>query len=945
MEDLHSAYNPKKVEEKWYRIWDEEKYFDANNTSEKEPFCIMMPPPNVTGVLHMGHALGKTLQDILIRSKRMQGFEALWVPGTDHAGISTQTVVEKHLIEQTGKTRKEYPREDFISQIWKWKEDKQMRIIDQIQKLGCSCDWERLRFTMDEKNNLAVKTVFKKMFDEGLIYLGDYLVNWDPATQTALADDEVEHEDIDSFLWYFKYPITGEKDKYITIATTRPETMLGDTAICASPKDKRFESLIGKTVTLPIMNREIPIIKDNFVDPEFGTGLVKITPAHDFNDYEVGLRHNLPQINIMTNDGCINKNGKEFEGMKMLEAREAVVEKMKKLNLLEKVEPHKLRIGVSYRSKAIIEPYLSKQWFVKMSGFKDKLINAVKEKRVEILPSYWEKTYFYWIENLRDWCISRQLWWGHRIPVWYNKKDKSKMICYIGDGNPPEIENEIEDWYQDEDVLDTWFSSALWPFSTLGYPQKTEDLKKFYPTSVLVTGHDILFFWVARMILMGEYVMGEVPFSRTFIHGLIYGKSYWRKANDGSITYASIHEKNKYDLGHSVPEDVYSKWEKMSKSKGNIIDPIEIIDQFGSDAMRIALCSSVTNARQIDIDRRKFEEYKNFANKLWNASRFIFMNLDKKDDLKELTTEDIKNGLNRDLFTLEDKWILSLLNQLVENVNKHLQEYNFDKLASSIYKFFWDEFCAYYLEFSKPYLFGKAGDENIRTNKQKILLIVLLSSIRLLHPITPFITEEIFSLLKNRFDGVSKNDLADPYTKDVIEALLSKYCIVSPFPKLFSKDDVLPKIQDEFSFIEEIIKTCRNIKAEMKIPPSLATDIYFKTDNSTKEILQKNQVLIKTLVKTKDIIFDKDAPKTSACSHIGQTQIFIPLPEDLLQKEKQRLKNQKEKIEKSLHSTKMKLENKSFVEKAPEEIVNKMKDQFSTFEKQLADIEEKLKNL
>ncbi|MDE3047713.1 MAG: valine--tRNA ligase, partial [Verrucomicrobiota bacterium] len=545
MKELPKAFDPKLIEKKWASFWERGGYFRANPHSDKKPYSIVIPPPNVTGVLHMGHALVDTLQDILIRWKRMLGFEVLWVPGTDHAGIATQTVVERKLYKKTGKRRKDFDREEFLSYVWDWKEECEEQIIGQIKKLGCSCDWSRLRFTMDEGCNRAVRTVFKKMFDEGLIYRGDYLVNWDPVTQTALSDDEVEHEEQDSFLWHIRYPIVG--GGHVVVATTRPETMLGDTAVAVHPKDERYARFIGKTIELPLTGRTIPIIGDAFVDPSFGSGVVKITPAHDFNDFEVARRNDLPMINIMTPDGKVLISG--YAGMTMEEARKAVLRDLGEQVL--KKEPHKLRVGVSYRSKAIIQPYLSKQWFIHMGPFKAKLISAVKQGRVRLIPPHWEQTYFHWIENLRDWCISRQLWWGHRIPIWHKGEE---MICYDGEGSPPGID---ASWTQDPDVLDTWFSSALWPFSTMGFPEKTDELKKFYPTSVLVTGHDILFFWVARMIMMGEYVMHEVPFHETFLHGLIYGKSYWRESAHG-IAYVGPEEKRKYDLGEPCPKDVES---------------------------------------------------------------------------------------------------------------------------------------------------------------------------------------------------------------------------------------------------------------------------------------------------------------------------------------------------------------------------------------------------
>ena len=567
----------------------------------------------------------------------MCGYETLWVVGTDHAGIATQTVVERQLYAKTGRRRRDFSREEFLKHVWDWKEKSETSILHQIKKLGCSCDWSRLRFTLDEGCSKAVRVMFHKMYKEGLIYRGDYLVNWDPVSQTALSDDEVEHEERASFLWHLRYPIEGEK-AHLIVATTRPETMLGDTAVAVHPDDERYRSLIGKQVRLPLTNRLIPIIADPFVDPTFGSGAVKVTPAHDFNDYEVGTRQCLPLINIMTPDGRINEEGKDFAGLSMQEARVAVVNALKEQGFLEKSEPHTLRVGVSYRSKAVIEPYLSKQWFVRMSHFKDKLLSAVREGRVKLIPPHWQATYEHWIENLRDWCISRQLWWGHRIPIWYNKENPEQILCFDGEGLPPEVLKHPERWEQDPDVLDTWFSSALWPFSVLGWPDQTADLKKFYPTATLITGHDILFFWVARMILMGEYAMQEVPFKETFLHGLIYGKSYWRNQKEGGIAYVSAEEKKRFDLGETPPKDIESKWEKMSKSKGNVIDPIELIDDYGTDAMRLALCSSVTHARQIDLDRRKFEEFRNFANKVWNGSRFVFLNIE------DLTAEELGSG-------------------------------------------------------------------------------------------------------------------------------------------------------------------------------------------------------------------------------------------------------------------------------------------------------------
>ncbi|MBM3201572.1 MAG: valine--tRNA ligase, partial [Chlamydiae bacterium] len=875
MKELDKVYDPKIVEKKWYDFWQEENLFSADANSNKPKYSIPIPPPNVTGSLHMGHGLVDTIQDILIRYKRMSGFEALWIPGTDHAGISTQTVVERHLYAKYGKRKRDYSREEFVSHIWDWKEIYQEKILHQLQQLGCSCDWSRLRFTMDEGSNLAVKTIFKKMFDDKIIYRGYYLVNWDPILQTAIADDEVEHEERESFLWHFSYPVDNE---FITIATTRPETMLGDVAVAVHPEDPRYKHLIGKKALLPLQNRLIPIIADQYVDKDFGTGAVKITPAHDVNDYEIAKRHKLEMINIMNPDATINENGGKFQNLSREDAREAVVSEMKKLGMLVKIEKHQNRVGISYRTKAIIEPYLSKQWFIKMEPFKEKLMEVVRTKQVEILPSYWEKTYFHWIENLRDWCISRQLWWGHRIPVWYHKDDPEKMICHIGD------EDLGDDYVQDEDVLDTWFSSALWPFSTLGWPNKTDDLASFFPHSTLVTGHDILFFWVARMIMMSEYAEKKVPFKKTFIHGLIYGKSYWREDKEKNIAYVSQEERKSFEMGNPVPKDVFSKWEKMSKSKGNVIDPLEIIDEYGADAMRLALCFSVTDARQIDLDRRRFEEFRSFANKFWNAARFVFLNLE---------TVDLEKGLNRNIFTLDDKWILSRLEQVVQEIGTAIEDYNFDQVAKTAYNFLWDEFCAYYLEISKPYLFGKKGNAEIKNNKQVLLLTVFTSIVRLLHPVAPFITEEIFSCIKDSFH-LNKILVNDPYLEEFKKAIEAKACIVAPYPTQIDPSMINSQVEDEFAFISEVVYAIRNIRAEMGVMPGVATELYIE---GNALLIKENEAMISSLVKIEQIHFSAPTDNLFVSkANVRHVQLFIPLPAELIDKERQRLEKEMEKL-------------------------------------------------
>ncbi|MBI2810087.1 MAG: valine--tRNA ligase [Candidatus Melainabacteria bacterium] len=941
-QEFPKAYTPKDSEDKWYKYWEENGFFGADNKSDKPSYCISIPPPNVTGVLHMGHALVDTLQDVLVRWKRMSGFEALWVPGTDHAGIATQTVVERHLIATLGKRRKDFSREEFLKHVWAWKEQSESQILGQLKKVGCSCDWSRLAFTMDEDRNRAVRTMFKKMFDSKLIYRGDYLVNWDPVTQTALADDEVEYEEKDSYLWYFRYPLE-DKSGFITLATTRPETMLGDAAIAVSPKDDRYEDLVGKMVLQPLSKRLIPIIADNYVDPEFGTGAVKISPAHDPNDYQMALNHKLEMINVMTSDGKMNENGGEFAGMTFAdEARKAVVEAMKDLNLLVKIEPHKHRVGISYRSKAVIEPFLSKQWFVRVSDFKGQLRNTVETKKVRLIPSNWENTYFHWIDNLRDWCISRQLWWGHRIPIWYRKDNPDDMICYDGEGLPPDVQKEPDAWEQDEDVLDTWFSSSLWPFSILGWPDKTADLKKFYPNSTLVTGHDILFFWVARMILMGEYALGEPPFPETFLHGLIYGKSYWRNNKDGSITYVSAKERLSFDLGQPVPADVHSKWEKMSKSKGNIIDPLEIIETYGTDAMRMGLCASATHARQIDLDRRRFEEFKNFINKIWNGARFVFMNIES------LTPESFEQGLDLDALALEDRWILSLLNRTIADVEKQLTDYAFDRAAITAYDFFWKEFCAYYVELVKPVLFGKTGTPEQRETKQKILCIVLCNTLRLMHPMAPFITEELFQMLKKKFAGL-KQTKSDPYTAETIAALLCPACIVSAYPKVVREQDINPEIEATFAFLDEVLRTVRNIRAEMQLPPGTATDlhIYSPAKEPQRTLVEKNLGIVQALVRTQTVTFSHEEQKLpfSASAIVGNLKLVIPLPQEFKEKEKLRLGKERDKFIAQSNGLRTQLGNTEFLEKAPAQLVEKLKNNLVQMEKELNETMQKLAEL
>lgn len=921
---LPKAYEPKASESLWRSFWEENQFFNVDTSSKAPPFCCVMPPPNVTGKLHMGHALVSTLQDIRMRYERMRGKNVLWIPGLDHAGISTQTIVERELIKKTGKRRVDFKRDEFLAHVWNWKEEHGKTILEQMARLGCSSDTSKLKFTLDKSCSKAVGTVFKRLFDEGLIYRGDYLVNWDPITQTALADDEVEHEERDSFLWYFSYPLENGSGS-LSIATTRPETMLGDSGVAVHPDDTRYQELIGKKIRLPLTDRLIPILGDHMVDPEFGTGAVKITPAHDFNDYEVGERHHLEQINIMTPDGKINERGGPFTGLTMLKAREAIVEKMKSLGLLEKVEPHKNRIGLSYRSKAIIEPFLSKQWFINMAPFKERLIEIVEKGEVELVPKNWEKTYYHWIRNLRDWCISRQLWWGHRIPVWYHKDDPEKMICFEGEGLPPQVAAHPNEWVQDPDVLDTWFSSGLWPFSALGWPDSNL-AETFYPNATLITGHDILFFWVARMILMGDYVMKKPPFKQVFLHGLIYGKSYWRENSEGGITYVSADEQRRYDMGEKPGKHVKSRWEKMSKSKGNVIDPIEVIDEYGCDAMRMALSSFPAQNKQIDLDRRRFEEFKNFANKIWNGARFAWMHL---EDLE------VTSGIDESLLDLEDRWILHLAHTTSGRIDSALGSYLFDAATNSAYEFFWNDFCAYFLEIAKPALFGKRGDSRSRENKQKVLLITLLMALRMIAPFAPFITEELFQKIRLKFGSIDlKTD--EPFMKDALEALSSSSMCKAPFP--YKIGPLFPVYFTAFEHLKEIVLTVRQIRGECKIAPGAPIDIHLQGP-----IDEKHLYIIETLGKGACHLHAKmPSFEFSAEGMSRDIKICVPLPEEMIEREKARLAKEKERLEAEHQQTKKRLANPEFAAKAPEHIRAKLSQRLEQIEEHLKHISLKI---
>lgn len=942
---LDKVYSPHQVEEKWQLFWEKGNFSCADPDSKKPPFSIILPPPNITGVLHMGHALVDTLQDILIRKKRMEGFEVLWVPGVDHAGIATQAVVERKLYQETGKRRQEFLREEFLEHIWQFKQVHERQIQIQLRKLGCSLDWSRYRFTMDEASTRAVRKAFQTLFEKKWIYRGDYLVHWDPVTQTALSDDEVEYEEKQGSLWYIRYYLEGKKE-YLVIATTRPETLLGDVAVAVHPEDPRFQSFLGKSILLPFTHRKIPILADSFVDPNFGSGAVKITPAHDFQDYEVGIRHNLPLINILTPDGKINEQGtKLFAGLSIEEAREKILQELKQQQLLEKVEPYPLRLGYSYRSKGEIQPYLSKQWFIHMKPFKQELISCVREKKVHMIPSHWEETYFHWIENLRDWCISRQLWWGHQIPIWYHKTSPEKMLCQGDLGVPEEVKKHPEMWVQDPDVLDTWFSSALWPFSSLGWPDSTPLLDRFYPTSTLLTGHDILFFWVARMIFMGNLFMKKVPFQEAFIHGLIYGKSYYRLSSKG-IEYASKEEKRKWEEeGVPPPKEVHTKWEKMSKSKGNVIDPLEMVQKYGADALRMTLAFSATQARQIDLDRRRFEEFRNFTNKIWNGARFVFMHLlAEKDPLtqKQLAEKDWDPAL----LTLEDRWIFSRLNQTIDRVNGYMDQYAFDKAAATAYDFYWNQFCSLYVELVKPVLFGKRGDAQLRKNRQKILAFILEKALRLMHPICPFVTEEIFSYFQLAF-GQGNLNPKGRYAQEFFQAIQSPCCMVAPYPKKIQEEIDL-ETEKSFSHIEKLLHLARNLRGEMELSPGEKTSLYVigKKKDFLFLLAQKQAEMFWALLPLQELFFTEEEPEGfGATAVLGEMKLFIPLSLKWQQKEKERLLKEKEKWLKAKDLSEKQLQNTDFLQKAPKQVVQNFERQLKEAKSSLTKILQKLQGL
>ena len=876
--ELSKAFEPADAEKRLYEYWLKNKYFHAQDKSEAPAFSIVIPPPNVTGMLHMGHALNNTLQDIIIRFKRMQGFNTLWMPGTDHAGIATQNVVEQQLLKE-GTSRHDLGREKFIARVWEWREKYGGVIINQLKRLGCSCDWERERFTMDEGLSHAVREVFVRLYNEEMIYQGDYIVNWCPRCHTAISDLEVEFKQDQSFLWNIRYPFADGKGE-IVVATTRPETMLGDTAVAVHPDDRRYANKIGKYVTLPLMNKKIPVIADEYVTMDFGSGAVKITPGSDPNDFAMAQRHNLEIITIINGKGIINENGGAYKGQDRYEARKNVISDLEKGGYLVGTEPYAHNVGQCYRCKTDIEPMVSKQWFVKIKPLAKQAIAAVVKGKTKIIPKTWEATYFDWMNNIRDWCISRQLWWGHRIPVWYCGDCKKVIVAMVDPDKCPECG--VTSLKQDEDVLDTWFSSALWPFSTLGWPQNTKALKTFYPTSLLITGFDILFFWVARMMMMGLYVMKDVPFKHVYLHALVRDE----------------------------------KGEKMSKSKGNSIDPLLMIDQYGTDSFRFTLAAYTAQGRDVRLSPERIEGYKFFVNKIWNASKLTFGNLEDYD-------ETISHNLAD---SLPDKWIKAKLNKAIEEITISLDEYRFNDAAAAVYRFIWHELCDWYLELSKPVFYGKETPE-IRQTAQKTLLEVFRTMLQLLHPFMPFLTEELWHVLKG-------ND------KDSI--------MVSKFPAVKEewKNDTAEK---EMEMIMEIITSIRNIRGEMRIAPSQKLNVLISaTDEENRKMIEADKSYILNLANLESLKVEINMaePKGVATAIIGSTKIFVPLAGTVdIAGEKARLEKELGKISKDLEQSSKKLANRDFLAKAAPEIIQKEEEKLKDAQKKFSTLENALKKL
>lgn len=854
--NIPKVYEPASVEKKWYEFWEKNRYFHAEPEPGKKPFSIVIPPPNITGKLHMGHALDNTLQDILIRWHRMMGDNTLWMPGYDHAGLATQIKVEEVLKKEEGKTRFDLGREEFVKRVWAWKEEYGDRIINQLKCLGISCDWERKRFTMDEGCSRAVRETFVSLFEKGLIYKGTRITNWCVNCHTALSDIEVEHEDTPGHLWYVRYPVVGEEDTYLTIATTRPETIPGDTAVAVNPEDERYAKLIGKTLRLPILNREIPVIADSYVDTKFGTGAVKITPSHDPNDYEMGLRHNLPEIVVIGKDGVMTEEAGPFAGLERYECRKQIVARLKEEGYLVKIEEHSHAVGHCQRCHNIVEPLVSTQWFVKMQPLVKAAVDCVTDGRTQFVPERFTKNYTGWMENIHDWCISRQIWWGHRIPVWYCD-DCGEMSASRTDLEkcPKCGSTHI---HQDEDALDTWFSSALWPFSTMGWPDNTELLKQFYPTSVLVTGYDIIFFWVARMLIMGMEFMKEIPFEKVFIHGLVRD----------------------------------SQGRKMSKSLGNGIDPLEVIEKYGADTLRFMLITGNTPGNDMRFYWERVEGTRNFANKIWNASRFALMNMEGYDKDAELAP-----------YTLADKWILSRLQDTVKDVTGLLERFELGEAGRAIYDFIWSEVCDWYIEIAKPRLYNKEAAAE-RATAQHVLATVLVSAMKLLHPYMPFITEEIYQCLPHEAESI----------------MISKWPVAN-------ESLVDPEAERGMNAIMDSIKAIRNMRAEVNANPGKKIPAIMLVSEDLREVVAHNDSYIKLLGGIDNLELrplNGEKPENAMAAVVTGIEVYLPLAGLIdVEKETQRLSKELAAMEKDLQRAGGKLNNAGFLAKAPEDVIAK----------------------
>ena len=878
MKELEKTYNPSAIEDKLYQKWLDNKYFHAKPNPNKKPFTIVMPPPNITGQLHMGHALDNTMQDILTRFKRMQGYEALWQPGTDHAAIATEVKVIESLKKQEIE-KSDLGRDGFLEKCWDWRKEYGDKIINQLHKMGSSADWDRERFTMDEGCSKAVQEVFIKLYEKGYIYKGSRIINWCPVCKTSISDAEVIHEDQEGFFWHINYPIVGEEGRFVEIATTRPETLLGDTAVAVNPEDERYQDLVGKMLQLPLTKREIPVIADSYVDKEFGTGCVKITPAHDPNDFEVGKRHNLPEINIMADDATINLPGSKYHGMDRYEARKSMVEDLKAMGLLVKVVPHTHAVGIHDRCKTTVEPMIKPQWFVKMEEMAKPAIEALKTGKLKFVPESFGKTYLHWLEGIRDWCISRQLWWGHRIPAYYCEECGEIVVSRELPKLCPKCGG--THFAQDEDTLDTWFSSALWPFSTLGWPDTTEDLNYFYPTDVLVTGYDIIFFWVIRMVFSGIEQTGKSPFHTVLIHGLVRD----------------------------------SQGRKMSKSIGNGIDPLEVIEKYGADALRMTLITGNAPGNDMRFYWERVENSRNFANKIWNASRFIMMNREKAEEV-EVPLKDL---------TMEDKWILSKANGLAKEVTENLERYELGIALQKVYDFVWEEFCDWYIEMVKPRLW----DDNNTTKAGAIwtLKTVLIQSLKLLHPYIPFVTEEIFCNLQEDEESI----------------------MISQWPE-YREDWNFQTEEHAVETIKEAVRAIRNVRTSMNVPPSKKAKVYIVSDKSEiLELFETSKVFFATLGYASEVILqrEKEGIADDAVSAvIHQATIYMPFAELVdIEKEKERLKKEEQRLKGELERVNGMLNNEKFVNRAPEAKIAQEREKLAKYSQMMEQVKERLTQL